>query len=321
MMQLPDLQQKQILFIDSRAHEGVTGIRFENDNLVFEKDGKVVNRASCHRVLAVFILGDLTLTTALIRKGAECGVIFFFMNNNFKVYGAVGAYSDGNFLLRSQQYKVSEEVNLKIAKHLIKNKISNQARLLQKRGNNDGETENVLKQIDKAENDAELRGIEGNYASKFFKEYFAETNWVRREPRTKGDIQNLLLDIGYTTLFNFIDALLRLYGFDVYKGVYHKLFFARKSLVTDIQEPFRCIVDKALLKAYNLKQVNKKDFYVKDGAYVLPWQHSQKYYRLFSEAIMERKEEIYLFIQAFYRHMMHQENELQYFDITKKYKK
>jgi CRISPR-associated protein Cas1 len=62
---------------------------------------------------------------------------------------------------------------------------------------------------------------------------------------------------------------LRLYGFDVYKGFYHKLFFNRKSLASDIMEPFRCVIDKALLKAFNLKQINEKDFKIVDGRYVL----------------------------------------------------
>ena len=52
------------------------------------------------------------------------------------------------------------------------------------------------------------------------------------------------MDIGYTYLFNFIDALLRLYGFDTYLGFYHKEFYQRKSLVCDVVEPFRCIIDK-----------------------------------------------------------------------------
>ncbi len=317
MIQLPDLREKQILFIDTRAHEGETNVRFENDNIVFIKDGKVINRASCHRVLAVCILGELTVTTGLLRKGTECGVSFFFMTHNFRVYATMGAYSEGNYLLRSQQYTLSREANMHIAKCLVKNKIKNQARLL---GGNMQDIADILQSVDDVEMDDELRGIEGNYARLFFKTYFEPTGWVRREPRVKGDIQNLLLDIGYTTLFNFIDALLRLYGFDVYKGVYHKLFFARKSLVNDIQEPFRCIVDKALLKAYNRGQINKKDFCVKDGAYVLPWEHSQKYYRIFSEEIMGRKEEIYLFVQAFYRHIMHQGNEMIEFNIMKNYK-
>jgi len=81
-----------------------------------------------------------------------------------------------------------------------------------------------------------------------------------RYPRTKIDKNNLLLDMGYTFLFHFIETLLCLYGFDLYEGFYHKRFYQRKSLVCDVQEPFRCIIDEALKKAYNLGRISEKDF-------------------------------------------------------------
>ncbi len=50
-----------------------------------------------------------------------------------------------------------------------------------------------------------LLGIEGNAARYFFKECFREMNWMGRFPRTKRDINNTLLDMGYTFLFHFIE--------------------------------------------------------------------------------------------------------------------
>ena len=88
-------------------------------------------------------------------------------------------------------------------------------------------------------------------------------------PGVKPDATNLLLDMGYTFLFNFIDALLLLFGFDSYKGCYHKLFFQRKSLSCDVVEPFRCIIEKQILKSYHLKQINKDDFFIEQWKYAL----------------------------------------------------
>lgn len=49
----------------------------------------------------------------------------------------------------------------------------------------------------------------------------------------KCDPLNTLMDIGYTYLFNFADAHLRLYGFDTYMGVYHQVFTrANRSFAT-----------------------------------------------------------------------------------------
>lgn len=317
MLTLPDFKEKQILFIDTRLYEGETKIRFQNDNLVFLKDDKIINRASCHKIFTVFIIGEITITSGLIQKIISYGISIFFLTSSFKVYSEIGSRGEANFLLRMQQYKKSEKEEFKIAKFLVINKIKNQSRLLGVKID-----KKLLKKIKNAKDEDILRGIEGNFSKDFFKSYFKELKWYRREPRTKSDINNLLLDIGYTMIFNFVDSILRLYGFDTYKGVYHKLFFARKSLSCDIEEPFRSIIDKALKKAFNLNMIDKKDFKFKNGAYILLWENSFKYLKIFSMAIMDRKEEIYLFIQHFYRNIMNSEkNKMIEFNINKSYKK
>jgi CRISPR-associated protein Cas1 len=144
-------------------------------------------------------------------------------------------------------------------------------------------------------------GYEGNIAKIFFSSYFAEMNWKGRKPRTKYDITNTLLDRGYTTLFNFVESLLRIYGFDIYCGIYHQFFFQRKSLVCDIVEPFRCIIDQSIRKANNLQIIDKKDFEAYDNQFTLPYKNSKKYSKIFLEAIMNHKEEIFLYIQSYYR--------------------
>ncbi len=315
MLTLPDFKEKQILFIDIRAHEGESKIKFQNDNLVFLKDEKIINRASCHKIFTIFIIGEITITSGLIKKALSYGISIFFLNSSFNIYAEIGAKGEANFLLRMQQYKKTKKEELEISNFLVLNKIKNQYRLLDKKL-----PKEIKEKIEKVKNIDSLRGIEGNISKMFFSEYFKDIQWYRREPRTKSDINNLLLDIGYTLIFNFIDSLLRLYGFDTYKGVYHQLFFARKSLACDVQEPFRSIIDKALIKAYNLNQIHKSDFEFKDGAFILPWDKSFHYVKIFSQEIMDRKEEIYNFIQAYYRHiMLPTENKLKEFNINKKY--
>ena len=79
--------------------------------------------------------------------------------------------------------------------------------------------------------------------------YFDNVQWNGRKPRIKSDYVNVVLDIGYTMLFNIVDAMLQVYGFDTYYGVFHKCFYMRKSLVCDIMEPIRPIIDYEVRKA------------------------------------------------------------------------
>ena len=169
MLTLPDFKEKQILFIDTRSHEGETKIKFLNDNIVFLKDDKVINRASCHKVFTIFILGEITITSGLIKNALKYGISIFFLTFNFRVYAEIGAKGEANFLLRMQQYKMTQKKELELSKFIVLNKMKNQARLLETRLSKE-----LKEKIEKAKNDDSLRGLEGNYSKDFFKEYFKD---------------------------------------------------------------------------------------------------------------------------------------------------
>lgn len=147
-------------------------------------------------------------------------------------------------------------------------------------------------------------GIEGMAAKIYFKQLYKGFEWKGRQPRVKRDELNLLLDIGYTVMFNYIEAITNIYGFDIYKGILHKEFFKRKSLICDFIEPFRPIIDYKIRKAFNLFQIDKSDFTIKNGRYSLDWKCNSKYMSLFIEEIVENKIIIFNFVQAYYRWFM-----------------
>ena len=126
-----------------------------------------------------------------------------------------------------------------------------------------------------------------------------------------------LMDIGYTFLFNYFEALLALYGFDAYKGIYHKLFFQRKSLACDVMEPFRCLIDSQIVKSYNLKQINAHDFKTQQGRYFLPFDKQQKYVQMFFDCITDYKEELFNYVRQFYHCLMDDQKEYPSFLIKK----
>ncbi|OJV24093.1 MAG: CRISPR-associated endonuclease Cas1 [Bacteroidetes bacterium 37-13] len=150
----------------------------------------------------------------------------------------------------------------------------------------------------------ELMGLEGRAAKAFFNAYFNFANWLARYPRVKQDTLNATLDIGYTMLFNYIECMTRLFGFDPYIGIYHQLWFRRKSLVFDLMEPFRCIIEHQIRKSLKYGTFKSSDFELQKNAYYLKPEYKKIYTKVFFEAIISHKSAIYKYIQAYYRCFM-----------------
>lgn len=306
MLSLPDFRYKQIIvhIVKRKAEK----LRFRADNILIEDENKkVILQHSCHRIFALFIVGDISLTSVVAKYAVKYGFPIIMMNDSMKVYVRINCKADGNTLLRIRQY--TGQNNLEIARKIVSLKINNQISLLESLRYKSQDDKNAIKKIKEinlfqASSSNQLMGLEGMASKIFFAAYFRPLNWQRREPRCRRDIYNLLLDIGYTHLFNFIEGLLSLYGFDVYCGVYHTFFYQRKSLVCDLIEPFRCIIDRRLRKAYRLKQISEEDFQFHHFQYQLSWDKQGKYIQLFWKDILEEKENIFLFIQSYYRWLM-----------------
>ena len=106
-------------------------------------------------------------------------------------------------------------------------------------------------------------------------------------------------------LFNFMECLLLIYGFDVYKGFLHTCFYMRKSLVCDMIEPFRPLIDWKIRSAMNLGQINEdEDFETINNRKLLKYNKNGDYVSLFMREIMEHKTEMFGFVQEFYRKFM-----------------
>ena len=319
MMSLPDFRYKQIaVHIAGGSKEK---LKFRADNILIEDaNGKILFQHSCHRLFALFIIGEMSLTSVAISKAVAFAFPIILMTGNMKVAVRINCAAEGNTILRRKQYNVGDR-GLLIAKELIRQKINNQAALLtglRHLSKEDRATREYLQSVsvDKAADSASLMGIEGDASKHFFGAYFRPLGWIRREPRCKRDIYNLLLDIGYTYLFNFIESMLSIYGFDLFCGVHHTFFYQRKSLVCDMIEPFRCIIDCRLRKAYNLRQIVPCDFFMQDNHYQLQYKEQYKYIGLFMKDILSYKEQIFLFCQRYYRWFM-RDDEIEKFPVFK----
>ena len=97
----------------------------------------------------------------------------------------------------------------------------------------------------------------------------------------------------HTMLFNIVDAILQVYGFDTYYGVFHKCFYMRKSLVCDLMEPIRPVVDYQVRKSINLGQCKENDFEVINNRWCLKYKSNPQYIQFLMNAILEYKDDIF----------------------------
>ncbi len=307
MLSAPDFDQQQIaLAFVSRGEK----ISFKNDNLVItDEDGKIRHQSTCYRLFTLFVVGHASVTTGLLQRAKKFGFSLIFMGHNLAPYGQFNCKTEGNVLLRHKQYTYQ---GLEIARHLIRNKINQQLATLKNIRNKNEALKTSIAQIEKSKQTLEnpqlnlhgILGIEGSAARTYFSQLFSDCNWLGRRPRAKQDPTNLLMDIGYTLLFNFVEGLLNQYGFDLYKGVYHQEFYQRKSLVCDLVEPMRTIIDSRIRKAHHLGQIQADDFQCIRGQYHLSFKKSKSYVAWLLGEILNYKMPIFYFIQRYYRCFM-----------------
>ena len=289
-------------------------LRVSNGELLLEdiEESKTLTKLPFQKILALFIIGHIRITTPLIDKCRKFNVALVVVNQSFRPVFYWANAAEANYLLRQKQYQLSKE-DISIAKILVENKINNQIIALQKTRKTDGLTQSAvnscrecLKKLDDVDQYNSLMGIEGLASRCFFEAFFQDMNWDARKPRIKSDAINATLDIGYTILFNYIECFVRMFGFDPYVGVYHRLWFKRKSLICDLMEPFRCIVDRAVRSAFHRKQFSENDFNVIKGEYKLKVQKNSYYCKVFFDALIPFKSDVFKYVQSYYRSFMRQ---------------
>lgn len=308
MLSEPSFIVKKIVMIHTNQGQKIS---FLNDNLIVkDKEGKIVLQYTCHKIFIIYIIGGFSITTGLIERGRKYGISFIFLTSGYKFYESIPYKSKGNTMLVRRQYLT--KIDKEIAQNIVKNKIINQKKVMIYLRKSKEEVELIEKSLLKLEEPirdlSTLLGIEGTAAKIYFNRIFDKSYWNGRQPRVKADITNLLLDIGYTILFNYIDAIVSIYGFDTYKGNLHQEFYNRKSLICDLVEPFRIIIDLKIRKMYNLKQISKDNFLLQKGRYTVKYKSDINYGLYFAKEINNYSICIFQYIKNYYRWFMTSED-------------
>ncbi len=306
MLTAPDFKEKQIVFAILSHGEQLS---FKNDNVIIRDRKGIKHQSSCYRLFALIIVGHITITSGLLMRSKKFGFSIILLSHGLAPYGMWMAQAEGNVLLRQKQY----DYNIPdIAKYLVERKIEQQINTLKTIRQKSEEQKNAIEHLVKYQSRInispvsiqDLLGLEGMASKIYFKNYFGDIGWNGRKPRTKVDLPNVLLDIGYTQLFYLMEVLLNLYGFDIFKGFYHQIFYQRKSLVCDMVEPFRPWVDRRIRKAFRLNQIHEDDFLKKNDQYFIFGEKAKPYLAFLLKNLLKQKNTMFYFVQSFYRAFM-----------------
>lgn len=122
--------------------------------------------------------------------------------------------------------------------------------------------------LDLAINNQEIMLIEAQVAGKYWKnlirifpdKYEFETRKWTGRPMGAGDQINCMLNYGYAILEAECLRAINASGLDVHIGFLHEMNIGKNSLAYDLQEPFRFLIDLAIISAIEKGLMDKRDF-------------------------------------------------------------
>ena len=287
-------------------------LSLEGENVLANRDGEVVARYPLHTLQTIVSFSYSGASPALMGACAEKGIGLAFCTPRGKFLARVCGESNGNVLLRREQYRVADDPHRScaVARDMIFGKLSNSGASIQRtlrdhapRVQNCGLEDATRKirellplALEITDMEA-LRGLEGVGAAAYFgvfdhlllnrKEDFFFHGRNRRPPL---DRVNAMLSFAYSLLDHDCASALESVGLDAYVGFLHRDRPGRESLALDLMEELRpCMADRFVLTLVNNRVVKPEDFQVQDSGAVLLTDEGRK---KFLKAWQERKRDI-----------------------------
>ena len=265
---------------------------WEGEKIVILAENSEKRRFPLHMLENIMCFSYKGASPALMGACAERKIGLSFFSPNGKFLAGVHGKEYGNVLLRKQQYRISDdkEQGVQYAKNMMIGKVYNSRWTLERTARDhkervdyesirkiSAELQEGLLKIRTVDNIDQLRGIEGELASRYFsvfdelilnqKDDFIFQTRNRRPPM---DRVNALLSFAYAVVERECANALRSVGLDPFVGFMHTDRPGRESMALDIMEEFRSILcDRFVLTLINTKTVRKDSFMKGDDGAVL----------------------------------------------------
>lgn len=266
-------------------------LSLDGETVVVSEDKTELNRIPLHNIGSIVTMGYAGISPALLGKCAEMGIYVSFLSRSGRFLAStVGPYN-GNVVLRRKQYRIAdnEDICTEISKNIITGKIYNSRWVIEratrdysnsldveKLKNVSTQLKQAIQNVNYCTNTAELRGVEGEAASRYFSVFDdlilqqkLDFSFDTRNRRPPTDPVNAMLSFSYTLLNSMVTSALYCVGLDPYVGFMHKERPGRTSLALDLMEELRSVyADRFVITLINKRIVNSNDFFTKENGAV-----------------------------------------------------
>ena len=225
----------------------------------------------------LIIVGNISVTSPVITYLLKYRIDTVFLSYYGKYKGRLVGESGKNVALRLDQFRhLSETQNrCALAQIYIKGKIANMQVHLEKRMKRNKhpliataymKNSAILKKLDAFIPVLDvLRGYEGIAAKNYFGVFKylisnPDFKFEGRNRRPPKDEVNALLSLAYTFLMNQVMSQTYIVGLDPYYGALHDIDYGRQSLVLDLMEEFRPLIDNLVIKTVNRREIRLQHF-------------------------------------------------------------
>jgi CRISPR-associated protein Cas1 len=239
----------------------------EVENKTLKTDGKKI---PLRLIDSLVISNKSEFYSKDVLKIVSEGISIILHNTITQQIALIQGASAKNSEIKYAQYSALP-LSLSIAKYFICEKIKRHAAGLSL-FDIECNVEEILPDVEKAENIEELLGIEGSFARSYFALYFKlihkRYHSGRRTKRPPLDPANALLSYMYSMFYHILTAKLVSHGFEPGIGYLHAPFRSHNALSSDMMELFRHEINNNVVRYFKEEIVVMDDFYKKGGVYL-----------------------------------------------------
>ena len=247
----------------------------DNHNLIVKKDDIITHKLSWEQLHAITLIGLHHMTLPAQHQALKLKIPVHMANRTGQYLGALTSFTpaQNNYKNWFIQMQTSDNIDyaLMFAKTIVKSRVNNQYKTLQRRKQHRKQLQTTLDKLRKlqfkiqaAKHLSSLNGYEGNAAKLYFGHFnLFLPKWAHFNKRTRRppkDPFNVLLSLGYTILYSHVDSILQSAGFMTWKGIYHQKSPAHAALASDIMESYRHMIERNAIHQINQGSLTEEDF-------------------------------------------------------------